>query len=274
MNAPSQECRAFLRVVESFIDGELDPAAIIEGEHHTASCASCRERVMLGRAMKASVSHLATSPMGDDARGRLRNALAAEIARTPSSPKRAPRVRMVVGSIVAASFAAAAAWLFAPRIGTPNASLAEAGNDDVLSELVAEHVRPLPLDGTDIQTVRSLEQYVGVPLRQHFPASRAKLVGARILPFQHERAAIVQYELGGTGPGAPRRISVLVFDPRRIHLAPASDLAQQLGRHEVRMTRAQGLPVAVMEDEGIGYALSGDVDEKQAMELVRYVASP
>ncbi len=274
MSTSSSECRAFLRVVESFIDGELAPAAIIEGERHTESCASCRERVMLGRAMKASVRSLTKAPMGEGAKARLRTALVAEVTRTPAPQRSDSRERIVFGTLLAASLAAAAGWLFAPRFSSPNVASAPLGNDDVLGELVAEHVRPLPMDGTDIQTVRSLEQYVGVPLRPHFPTSRAKLVGARIVPFQKERAAIVQYELDRDGPGAPRRISVLVFDPRRIHLAPVNDVAQQLGRREVRMTRSQGLPVAVMQDNDIGYALSGDVDEQQAMELVRYVAAP
>ena len=283
----SQDCRAFLRVVESYVDGELAPAAIVEGDRHVAQCEHCRERVNLGRAMKGSVRELARAPMPTDATARLRAAMQAEVARTASPAKVVPLPRAAVISFAAAGFAAAAAFVLAPRFSQGNRALAETEGDDVLSELVAEHVRPLPMDGTDVQTVRSLEQYVGVPLRPHFPQSRAKLVGARILPVQKERAAIVRYELAAPPPSViahvsqsfqaappqPARVSVLVFDPRRIHLNPqVAEFAEQAGARPVRVTRAHGLPIAVTERDGVGYAISGDVDERQALELVRYVA--
>jgi anti-sigma factor RsiW len=283
----SQDCRAFLRVVESYVDGELAPAAIVEGDRHVAQCAHCRERVNLGRAMKGSVRELARAPMAADAKARLRASMLAEVARAPAAPKVVPLPRAAVVSLAAAGFAAAAAFALAPRVSPAGRALAEADGDDVLSELVAEHVRPLPMDGTDIHTVRSLEQYVGVPLRPHFPQSRAKLVGARILPVHKERAAIVRYELAAAPPNPiahvsqsfqaaapePARVSVLVFDPRRIHLSPqAAEFAEPPGPRPVRLTRAQGLPVAVTERDGVGYAISGDVSEQQALELVRYVA--
>lgn len=286
MSTLPQECRAFLRVVESFIDGELAPAAIVEGERHLADCTHCRERVTLGRAMKGSVKASAHAPLSSEAKARLRASMQAELARTPAPARATPNGRAGFGTFVAAGFAAAAAWFLAPRFAARHDDLA--ANDDVLGELVAEHVRPLPMDGTDVQAVRNLEPYVGVPLRPHFPQSRAKLVGARIVPFQKERAAIVRYELANA-PASPiahvsqafqvaaqeptRRVSVLVFDPRRIHLsAPTADLAERFGHAPVHLTRAQGLPIAVTERNGVGYALSGDVDDQQALELVRYVA--
>jgi anti-sigma factor RsiW len=281
-----QECRSFVRVVESFIDGELAPAALIEGERHIAECIHCHERVMLGRAMKGSVKAATREPLSSAAKARLRASMQAELARTPVAAKTVPLGRVAVGTLVTAGFAAAAAWFLAPRFSSNQDDLA--ANDDVLGELVAEHVRPLPMDGTDVQTVRNLEPYVGVPLRPHFPQNRARLVGARIVPFQKERAAIVRYELA-SAPVSPiahvsqafqaaaqeptRRVSVLVFDPRRIHLsARVADLPAPFSAYPVHLTRAQGLPIAVTERNGVGYALSGDVSEQQALELVRYVA--
>ena len=296
MTPSSPGCRSFVRVVESFLDGELEPSALIEGERHVASCAHCRERVALGRALKASVRELTCAPMGNEARSRLRKSMEAEMARTPSSRAAgtsSPRTRSaVVGLSFGLVAAIAAAFLVVPHLipglfagpfpgllarEAPREALAVSGDDDdALRELVAEHVHPLPMDGVDIQTVQGLEQYIGIPLRTHFPPSRARRVGARIVPVQKERAAIVQYELvpEGGGAGAPRRISVLVFDPRRIHLPSVLMRGDSQEIHQVRTTRTQGMPVAVMEDNGIGYALSGDVNEAQAVELVRYVASP
>ena len=288
MTPSSPGCRSFVRVVESFLDGELEPSALIEGERHVASCAHCRERVALGRALKASVRELTCAPLGGEARSRLRKSMEAEMARTPSSRAAgtsSPRTRSaVVGLSFGLVAAIAAAFLVVPLLFPrlfPRMLLREAlavsgDDDDALRELVAEHVHPLPMDGIDIQTVQGLEQYIGIPLRKHFPPSRARLVGARIVPVQKERAAIVQYELvpEGGGAGAPRRISVLVFDPRRIHLPSVLMRGDSQEIHQVRTTRTQGMPVAVMEDNGIGYALSGDVNEAQAVELVRYVASP
>jgi anti-sigma factor RsiW len=123
---------------------------------------------------------------------------------------------------------------------TPDSVRAGFG-DELLEELVAEHPRPLPPERTDPVGVRGFEKYVGVPVRPGgFGRAGARLVGGRLLPVHQERAAMPQYEIGN---GAEvRRVSVLIYDPRRIQVN--DDNPRERG----------GLNVAVTQRAGVGYA--------------------
>jgi anti-sigma factor RsiW len=135
-----------------------------------------------------------------------------------------------------------------------------------LSELVADHSRPLPPERTDPNKVDELGQYVGVPVHAaafHRPNSR--FVGGRLLSVRQERAAMLQYEIQQNGE--TRRVSVFVFDPRRIHVGGDDLTPTPVGSAEVRVGRANGYSVAVTQHEGVGYALATDMDEQRTAEL-------
>jgi anti-sigma factor RsiW len=138
--------------------------------------------------------------------------------------------------------------------------------DDFLSELVAEHSRPLPPDRTDPNKVSELGQYVGVPVHAgmlHRP--NARFVGGRVLPVHQERAAMLQYEI--QQGGETRRVSVFIYDPRRIQVSGDDLTARPVGTAEVRVGHANGYSVAVTQHEGVGYALASDMDEQHTAEL-------
>jgi anti-sigma factor RsiW len=143
--------------------------------------------------------------------------------------------------------------------------------DDFLSELVAEHSRPLPPERTDPQKVGELGQYVGVPVRATtLHRENAHFVGGRVLPVHQERAAMLQYEITTQG-GETRRVSVFVFDPRRIQVSDNDFLPRPFhnegGTSEVRVGRSNGYSVAVTQRGGVGYALASDLDEQKTAEL-------
>ena len=48
-------CRTLSRLVESYLDGELEASQLLEVETHTETCATCRERVLLDRAIRLGV---------------------------------------------------------------------------------------------------------------------------------------------------------------------------------------------------------------------------
>ena len=53
--AGENECRAYVRFLGAFLDGELDAARQLEVEGHLETCMTCRERTMLDRAMRATL---------------------------------------------------------------------------------------------------------------------------------------------------------------------------------------------------------------------------
>jgi anti-sigma factor RsiW len=53
--AGENECRAYVRFLGAFLDGELDAAKQLEVEGHLETCLTCRERTMLDRAMRATL---------------------------------------------------------------------------------------------------------------------------------------------------------------------------------------------------------------------------
>jgi anti-sigma factor RsiW len=134
-----------------------------------------------------------------------------------------------------------------------------------LADIMAEHSRPLPPESNDPKAVRQFERYVGVPVRTaRFAQSR--WVGGRVLPVQHERAAMMQYEVDRGGQ--PQRVSMFIYDPARIRVESADFEPRSVGTSEVRVGRANGYSVAVTEREGVGYLVASDLDADMSAELL------
>ncbi len=150
---------------------------------------------------------------------------------------------------------------------------AAAIGSELVADLIAQHARPLPPERTDPREVRELEQYVGVPvLPARFQRGGARFVGGRVLTLHQERAAMLQYEIG-SGTEA-RRVSVFVYDPRRIQIDEA-ELTPRGGEAEgatkMRVGHAQGYALAVTESEGVGYALATDMDPENSTQFAAFV---
>jgi anti-sigma factor RsiW len=269
-------CTDFQRVIHGYVDVELDAGTLVDAEHHVASCETCRERVALARALRGSLQRTArgaSAPEGLRARLGVATAAEANRAANPALTRDASGLGESRGPFVRSlALAAAVALLFVGArstslTGTRHAQHASLGAD-LLTDLVSEHSRPLPFDATDPKKVRMLEQYVGVPVHANtsrFEKTGAHFVGGRVLPVHHERAAMLQYELG-QGEGA-RRVSVFVFDPKRIHLNDSELSHRTIGTADVRVGRSRGYTVAVTERAGVGYAVAGDLDPDRSAEL-------
>lgn len=255
-----------------FGDGELEPSKMVEVDEHVEHCEGCRERVLLDEATRSSMKSIVKQSAGEDMRARIALAMNAEAARATvrerSNTKNGGPWRTVVPLATAAAFALAwGAMSRGPIARTTATDTVRAGlGDDFLSELVAEHSRPLPPERTDPNKVDELGQYVGVPVHASaFHRPNARFVGGRLLPVRQERAAMLQYEI--QQGGETRRVSVFVFDPRRIHIGGDDLTPRPVGSSEVRVGRANGYSVAVTQHEGVGYALATDMDEQRTAEL-------
>jgi anti-sigma factor RsiW len=118
----------------------------------------------------------------------------------------------------------------------------------------------------------SFEQYVGVPVHAaNLEKAGARLVGGRVLPVHSERAAMLQYVVG-KGADA-RRISMFIYDPRKIRIGCNDCAPRAAGTAEVQVGRAGGYSVAVTQKGGVGYAVASDLDTEHNFELAALVDS-
>lgn len=274
-------CRDHGKLLSSYLDGELEAAKLIEVDEHVAECEKCREETQLLRAMRGSLKRVVRTAAPAGLRDRMATAMAAERQRedareneTDAIVARAPVVSM--GSwrtMVPLATAAALAlfWGAATRGAQGRSYEARAGfGDDLLSQFVADHASPLPCEARDADAVRGLEQYVGVPVRPaSFERGGAHLVGARVVPLQAQRAAMLQYVVG-SGPQAAR-VSVLVYDAQKIQIGDANLAPRAVGTAEVRVGSERGYAVAAAQRAGVGYIVASDLDPDRNAQLAAAV---
>lgn len=278
----NDSCRRIEPLTGPFSDGALDPTETVQVEEHIASCSGCRERVMFTHALRRSVKRSASDALPADIRARLVERVRAEekqatVTALASAPARAEPIERMPSlasrALVPVAAAAALALVWGslarrPAAGSDGELVRTAGfADDVVHDLVAEHSRPLPPERTDPREVRQLERYVGVPVR--VPRFRARkdmrFVGGRVLAVNHERTAMLQYEVGEGA--AAQRVSVFVYDPRRITMVNPALAPRAVGSAQVRVGSADGYSVAVVQHDGVGYALASDLDPDSSAEL-------
>jgi anti-sigma factor RsiW len=278
------DCRDRARMLGSYLDGEIEPARLLEIDEHIGSCETCREEAQLLRAMRGSLKRVVRTSAPAGLRDRIGVAMTAERARedvradaeADALGVKAPLVslsswRTMVPLATAAALALM--WGAATRGSQGSSTEARAGfGDDLLAELVMDHQQRLPLDAKDHDAVRGLERYVGVPVH---PSSfergsiNARLVGARVVPLHAQHAAMLQYEVG-TGADT-QRVSVIVYDAQKIEIGTANLAPRAVGTAEVRVGREKGYAVAATQRAGVGYLVTGDLDPDRSAQLAAMV---
>jgi anti-sigma factor RsiW len=287
-------CGASARLLGAHLDGQLDAVRTLEIEEHLGACEPCRERLAFDRAVRASLKKTSKAQMSEGARLRMLAAMktAGEETRVETSevPQALPAVaaggdaRRERGALrhwrtmlpLASAAAIAIGWGFAGK--QPIAPVLHGGseevragfaNDELLRELVAVHSHPLSPERTDPRDVRALERDVGVPVRlpQLKVKGNARFVGGRVLPVRHgsERAAMLQYEI--VKDDRIQRVSVFVYDPRRVHVSGPNLAPRAVGTAQVHVGQAAGYSVAVTQRGDVGYAFASDMDPESSATL-------
>lgn len=286
-------CQEVARLLGMHLDGELDGVKTLEVDDHVADCESCREQLALKRALRGSLKRVVKGDAGrmpEDARARLLASLEAAAEQTAAEDAaaapnvanenakpdgRASRLplrhwRTLLPFASAATIAAL--WSFAGHQPIAESATDELragfGEAELLRELVAVHSRPLTPERTDMREVRALERDVGVPVRPPRIAGNARFVGGRVLPVVHgsERAAMLQYEI--VQDNGVQRVSVFIYDPRRVQVGGPGFAARAIGTSQVRVTRSNGYSVAVLQRGDVGYAVASDMDPEKSATLV------
>jgi anti-sigma factor RsiW len=286
------ECAVFARVLEPYVDGELDASHAVDIEAHVLECALCSERVALVRATRQSLKRTAVSAARrapDALRARVQATIAQERQRSRAHSRHADDTQSKPGmKYVAAIAAAAAGVVFAIGVSrntsAPKLALAEDGASNVLREaasektdgaavgldamlddLVALHKHPLPPETTNPEELQRFEPLVGVPVRRPaFQPFGARFNGARVHAMRERRAALLQYTVGGD-----HRVTVYVFDPRVMPMMRATSLTPRVVRERpVFVGKRGGYSIAAAERSGIGYALATDLNDDESATLV------
>jgi anti-sigma factor RsiW len=263
--------------VQSYLDGELDPSQLVEVEKHTQACATCRERIVLDRAIRSGVRGVVSRAKPSES---FRARAAASVVAQRFSPRdRSTAAMPTWGGWLVAAAAGALAIVGArgqirehaeqtadisarPQEATAKASV---GLDQMIDQFVDWHARPLPPEITNPKDLPGFEPYVGVPV--HPPALSpfgARLLGGRILPVPDQRVtAMLQYTMDGG-----HRVSIYVFDPRRIQTNPSRLHAKVIGSEPVYIANVRGWSVAAVEPhKGVGYAVASDLGDEEIAEL-------
>jgi anti-sigma factor RsiW len=278
------ECSLFARLIEPYVDGELDPSHAADMEGHVVECGVCTERVALARATRLSLRRTAAKRAArcpDALRAKLCAAMAEEKQKT-RAPRQAAEETTAPKPIAlryVAALAAAAGVVFAIGVSrTRNVpatnvlreerapeEAAAVGVDTMLDDLVALHKHPLPPETTNPEDLDRFDPLVGVPVRRPaFQPFGARFNGARLHAMRDRRAALLHYTVAGD-----HRVTVYVFDPRAVPMMRATSLTPRVVRERpVYVGKRGGYSIAAAERSGVGYALATDLDDDESTRLV------
>ena len=300
-------CKSMGLLLGAHLDGQLDPVKTLEVEDHVAACEVCRERLALDRALRSSLKKAVKTSAPEDVRARMLAAMAGESARetrrddddlvavssmtSPSSEgldasadrksdpgSRSQRPTMLRHWRTMLPLASAAALVMAwgaaakqPVAHGATDTMVPAGlSDDLLRDFVGQHSHSLPPEQADPKQVRQFERYVGVPVRVP-QFSNAQFVGGRLVPLHGgERAVMLQYVVK-QGSSDQQRVTVFVYDPRKIQIGGANLAPRAIGTAEVRVGQTDGYSVALTQHQGVGYAMASDLDPESSANLVSAV---
>jgi anti-sigma factor RsiW len=159
--------------------------------------------------------------------------------------------------------------------GMPDTMVPAGLSDDLLRDFVAQHSRPVPPEQQDPKEVRRFERYVGVPVHVHPQITQnggsARFVGGRLVPVHGgERAAMLQYEMQQPNGGV-QRVTLFVYDPRKVQVGGSHLAPRAVGTTEVRVGQTDGYSVAITQRGGVGYAMASDLDAESSANLVAAV---
>jgi len=254
-------CDELERDLGCFMDGELAPPEQREVETHLHECAACRSQVEEQRHIKQLLrqslvpANSSVAPAGlvqrvraalDDSEGRSGWRFYSWATRTLG--------RTAVGILVPVAAALALVVGYVETV------------EPLVNESIVRHQRNLPLEVTGgpekVQSWFDGKVPFAVPAPRLGP--NCPLRGGRISHLGAHEAALLQYDQNG------QKISVFVFDAQGVSspLRLRMPARRMIGNREVFLEDEKGYHAAFFRDRGLGYAITGSVDESDFIELI------
>lgn len=266
-------CELVRRHMGVYVDGELDPASQVEFDRHMTACPACAEHLAFERSFREQLreSLRAQPALGPEQRAalerRVSSALAAEPDRAGGARAFPLQLRHALPMAAAAAAALAIggyAGLPSPAVTAPAATQGAASAMSVFQDLARIHRDELPADVTadgpegvsDFFRTR-----VQFPVRPaEFERNDVRLVGGRVSNVRERRAAALYYDVGG------HRVTVVVSDQPAQELERGA-LKARFGGQELFYQRVNGYTVPVRRHAGLTYAFTGDLEQRQMLQL-------
>lgn len=264
-------CREVEPYLDTFVDNELAQPECMEIELHLARCEACRRHTQHSVALKAALKAVAGPPAPPVMRAQVLRLLDEKDKKMDQQRRSA--LLAPYGGRRGMTLLAAALVL---AVLVPGAFLTGylGPSRSLLVDSIARSNR-LPPDVTgDSQAV--LSWFDGkVPFAVRAPRLEpiAALKGGRLINLDNREAALLIYEGRGNGPygAAGQKIGVFIFDP--YGLSFSTQRRHVIGRHEVFLEGTRGYNVALFQDRGLGYAISGPIDEPDLIRLISSAVS-
>jgi hypothetical protein len=240
---------------------------VIELEGHLRACAPCRDEAKLAQLMKRGVQSIPRPVMAAESRARIVAALDSGSGKRTSLGATAAMVMAaaVLLGVVATQKPAP------PPVGEPLASTPAPG---LLRDVVNRYEQELPLDAAARleQLAPMLSSKVGFRVRPvDFGSPDVQLIGARAVRLEGQPAAQLDYSVG------KRRLMLFMFQPddtalELLHdedaLERSGGRRQRVGSRVVTYHNVRGYPVPMLEQGGLAYAFTGDLDEQTLLRLL------
>lgn len=244
-------CAEAKKYLDAFVDGELEAGLILGVESHVDACATCAGHVGLKRRFKSELAAL----------GARIQAPAALRERIGALPSRRSGRRWIAAAI-SAPLAAAAALLLALNVGTR--APGDEPLDAVVNDVVARHVRDLPLEVRSADPAAATSWFQGkvdFPVRApRLRLAGASFEGARLSNVQSQQAAHMVYTVDG------HRVTLMIFPLERLSIAGGKVV--RAGGRDVLLGRHNGYNVAVTVDGDMAYAASSDLPPQRLVTLL------
>jgi anti-sigma factor RsiW len=262
LNEMTMTCDDFVPFIPTYVDGEFDERERADMEAHLSVCRECRAKVERQMSFKHEFRACLTIPRAPEAlRLRIVEQLE-DIERSDGRKANSFRVRMVRTAWVAGPIAAMVAIVV--MLPEFTVATAESGQLPVIEQTVDWHQGNYPLEviGSDPgEVARWFHGKVDFSVRlPHFPDGRANLLGGRIAHIQDRRAAYVLYEVDGA------KFSVLLFHGDDLKVP--RDRVRTLGDRDVALLSTKGYGIAVLQDNGVTYAMTSELSESRLADLV------
>lgn len=266
-------CDDLSAFVDAYIDDEFDERDRADFEAHLSYCESCRHEVDYQIAFTQHFKQVMRAGEPATPEHLKHNILSmleeqsqtAEAGRSQARRKKIFNRAGMAAAPIAATLAIALllpAFTIAPAASAPS---------PVAAQAVDWHHGDFPLeiqDSSPEAVTQWFDGKVAFPVRlPQLADAEAKLVGGRLAQIQDRRAALVVYELQDGS-----RMSVMMFDGAGLEVP--SDRIQKLGGHDVALLRAKGYEVAVMQDRGLTYSLTSDLNEDDFVSLMKASLTP
>jgi hypothetical protein len=262
------DCRVVQRHMSAFVDSELEPTAALELEAHLVGCGSCAlQRNFLGSLKCEIYQQLAPAPAPLYLRARIEHGLAA----VPRSDESRPSSHVwAIAVSVAASVLLVTGSLVNTDRGPRTPYIAVTNPLEIVREVVDRHKDHLPAEITTPvpeQATSWFRDKVNFRVRGvEFTQPQVHLEGARMAQVGSSLAARLYYRVGDS------QLTVVMFKPNAaFEQLLSSDEGVQSDRiagREVQYRKLQGYTVPIVQDDGIVYAFTGDLDEKMLLQLV------